>query len=334
METSPPSAALPLPAAPAYRDRRTGLIIFGILEIILGAFMALAVPLSVFGQVMAAKQQGQAADMTSLASAGITLGVLAIGLIWLGIGSIQARRWARALLLCGGWMALAFGLPALILVIASLGSLDAALQQSGQKLPAGALLIGKIAAVGMVLLMYVIIPGAVVLFYRSPHVKRTCEQRDPVVRWTDRCPLPIIAFCVVQAYAVIYMLCLPKFGQAVPLFGTFVTGWTASAVWLAYALFMLWAMRGFYRLDRRVWLVYVIVICATGLSSLVTFFRINVLDYYRLIGLPEWQIKQVALSPLVQGNNFLWVCGLSLVLGVGYLLFLRRYFVGPRQSGA
>src|SRR5438876_987340 len=43
------------PASLEFKDRRTGLIVFGILEILLGGLAALMIPLMVFGQVLAAK---------------------------------------------------------------------------------------------------------------------------------------------------------------------------------------------------------------------------------------------------------------------------------------
>ena len=46
--------------------------------------------------------------------AAIMCGLIAVVLIWLGIGSILARRWARALLLILSWTWLAMGVVALI----------------------------------------------------------------------------------------------------------------------------------------------------------------------------------------------------------------------------
>jgi hypothetical protein len=278
---------------------------------------------------MAAKQQGVPFDLSTQASGLFLFAALAVGLVWLGIGSIQAKRWARALLLCLGWVGLCVGVISLIVVMATLSSMDAVMRQSGQELPPGALLIGKIIAVCVVLVMYVIIPGALVLFYRSRHVKLTCEARDPVARWTDRCPLPVLAWCLLQVYGAVAMLLVWKFAGAVPLFGYVLTGWSAHAIWVGFSLFCLWAARGFYRLNPRAWLAYTTLMFLGGLSSLVTFSRIGLLDYYRIMGLPEWQIKQIAVSPLVQGHNFLWGSTVGLAIFLGYLVFLRRYFVRP-----
>lgn len=331
METPPAFA----PPAPNYRDRSTGLTVFGVFEIILGCIVALMIPLTLLGWAMAARQQDGTLDPSAKASVLGTLFVFAVGLIWLGIGSIQAKRWARALLLCFGWMGLVFGTLSLVLVVASLGSKYVTMQQSGQESPVGALLIGKIIAVIVVVVMYVIIPGSLVLFYRSRHVKLTCEHRDPVERWTDRCPLPVIAWCIMQVYGAVSMLLMWRFSAAVPLFGWVVTGWIAHAAWLAFSGFCLWSAWGFYRLKYQTWLAYTILASVGGLSGLVTFSQVELVDYYGMLGLPERQIKQIAASPLAQGHNFIWFAALSFAVALGYLMFLQRYFIrtAPAETG-
>ncbi len=319
------------PPAPVYQDRRTGLIVFGILEIALGGLCLLMLPLTVFGHIMAARRTGAAVDFGLVAPALLTFSLLAAGLIWLGIGSIQARRWARALLLCCGWMGLCCGLVALVVIVPVLGSMDAMMRQQGQELPAGALAIAKFFAIATIAVVYVLIPGALVLFYRSPHVKRTCEQRDPVERWTDRCPLPVLAMVLLQAYGAAYVVLMPRFGGAFPLAGILVTGWSARVLWYGFAGLSLYAARGFYRLQPRVWLIYTIAMLAVGLSSLVTFLRVGLPDYYRAIGMSERQVEQISASPLVHGHAFIWLSLASLAVIAGYLLYLRRYFVAARD---
>ena len=43
---------------------------------------------------------------------------------------------------------------------------------------------------------FVILPAVWIFFYKSRQVKATCEARDPVARWTDACPLPVLALCL------------------------------------------------------------------------------------------------------------------------------------------
>src|ERR1035438_153181 len=87
------------PPPTAYKNRSSGLIIFGVLTILLGCVCALLVPLMLFGQTMSAKATGTPPNFSVLLPAVSVYGFLAVVLVWLGIGSINARRWARALLL-------------------------------------------------------------------------------------------------------------------------------------------------------------------------------------------------------------------------------------------
>ena len=329
MDAPSPLPSLP-PPLPAYNDRRTGLLIFGILEIILGVMCGLMLPLMVLGQVMAAKKNGVEFNLTFALPTLVIFAALAVGLIWLGVGSIQARRWARALLLCLGWMGLCVGVITLAVMIPTLGSMDEVMRQQGRPMPPGALAIAKIFAAAMITVIYVVIPGALVLFYRTTDVKLTCEARDPVERWTDRCPLPVLAMVILQVCGGACVALMPRFGAAMPVAGFVLTGWLARVIWMGFAGLSFYAAWGFYRLQPRAWLIYTITILAFGVSSTVTFLRVDLLDYYRLIGLPERQIKQIAASPLVHGHAILWLPGLSVVIFGGYLLYLRRFF--PRSG--
>src|ERR1035438_9907333 len=60
-------------------------------------------------QIMSAKATGTPPNFSVLLPAVSIYGCMAVALIWLGIGSIKARRWARALLLIFSWSWLVMG---------------------------------------------------------------------------------------------------------------------------------------------------------------------------------------------------------------------------------
>jgi hypothetical protein len=102
----PPDVAAPLPD---YKDRSTGLTVFGILTLLLGCLAGLFT-LLMFVQMLKVRPAG----VPPVNPSGILMGLgiyggLAVALIWLGIGSIMARRWARALLLIFSWSWLVMG---------------------------------------------------------------------------------------------------------------------------------------------------------------------------------------------------------------------------------
>ena len=60
------------------------------------------------------------------------------------------------------------------------------------------------AAIGVIMVItclmfgffFIALPAVWIFFYKSRHVKATCEARDPVTRWTDACPLPVLGLCL------------------------------------------------------------------------------------------------------------------------------------------
>jgi hypothetical protein len=99
---------------PAFKDRSTGLVIFGILTILMGCLAGLMILLMLVGMVAAAKTQNPPPPASTLVWVVLIYGGLAVALIWLGIGSIMARRWARALLLIFSWVWLLMGIISMI----------------------------------------------------------------------------------------------------------------------------------------------------------------------------------------------------------------------------
>ena len=96
-----------------YKDRKTGLAVFGAIQIAMGALCALFVPLMIMGMLVAAvKDKGadEALSMRAMIPGLLVYVLLAIWFIWMGIGSILARRWARALCLVASWLWLISGI--------------------------------------------------------------------------------------------------------------------------------------------------------------------------------------------------------------------------------
>jgi hypothetical protein len=96
-----------------YKDRSIGLWVFGLLTIGLGCLTALMILVIVGAQAMPIPNRPPMA--TLVPTLGL-YGMLAIALTWLGIGSIQAQRWARALLLIFSWSWLLTGIVALTMM--------------------------------------------------------------------------------------------------------------------------------------------------------------------------------------------------------------------------
>jgi hypothetical protein len=243
-----------------YMDRSTGLIIFGVLTALLGGLCALFVPLMVFGTMAAPQSEDPSLQLRTLLPSVLFYGVLAVVLITLGIGSAKARRWARALMLVFSWSWLVFGIIAVVAAGFLLPRLLNVTATAGQTpMPDGAKLAVVIFAMAFYGVLFVVVPGIWVFFYRSRHVKATCEARDPVPRWTDRSPLPVLAVVLWLSFGALTMLMVPLSFPVLPFFGDFLTGIPAIAGFVVLAAVWGWCAWAMYRLDGRAWWVLLLV---------------------------------------------------------------------------
>jgi hypothetical protein len=320
------------PAPPiAYRDRRTGLILFGIAQIVLGVLSLLMVALVVIGQVMLSHSTGTPMAVRWIIPSILTYVLLAIALIWIGIGSIQCRRWARSLLLVFSWFWLGMGVLMVPMMAWLLPRILAKAPTGGQPMPKEAMLLIVAVEIVMVGVFFILLPGAFVLFYRSPHVKATCEARDPRPRWTDACPLPVLAVPSLLCPGAGTMVLLALTGFAVfPFFGTFLTGFPGGILMIGAATLFFWAARGCYRLQPRAWWTLLILILVFAVSGLLTFAQADLIELYEKMGYPQAQIDLMRQYNWMDGQTMMWISMLWILPILGYLLWIKRYF--PKAS--
>jgi hypothetical protein len=318
-------------AAPAYKDRSTGLTVFGILTIIMGCLAGLFTILAPINQIVVARNTQTPMNTAAILPVFATYGILAVALIWLGIGSIQARRWARALLLIFSWSWLLLGILMLFMMGFFLPTVFKNLPAAGASgepaMPPGALVMGMVIMFLFMGFFFIVLPTVWIFFYGSKHVKATCEARDTVIRWTDGCPLPVLALCLWMLFGVPMLLLMPVTGHSVmPFFGTFLTGFPCTAFCLIFAAIWSYAAWLLYRLKPQGWWLILIAMIVFMASSLLTFARHDMLELYRLQGYPQAQIEQIQKIGLLEGNRVLWLSALFMLPFLGYLLFVKRYF--------
>jgi hypothetical protein len=323
--------AMPVePPAMPCKDRSVGLTVFGILTILMGCLVGLMMLFMTIGMVAAARSQNASHPAPPILPVLFVYGPLAVTLVWLGIGSIMARRWARALLLICSWSTLVMGIFITAIMPFFMArvmvNLPANAKTGQPPLPPGAIT-GMI--VGMVIffgLFLVVVPGIWVLFYISRHVKATCEMRDPVSRWTDACPLPVLGFCLWLAFYTLMMLVMPFWNHGVmPFFGMYLTGLSGMLFCLAIAA--IWGYAGWllYHLEVRGWWLILLVLVVSTASCLMTYARHDIIEMYQLMGYPQAQIDQIQKISLLTGNHMAWVTLFSMLPFVGYLLFIKKY---------
>jgi MFS family permease len=321
------SSLSPLP----YKDRKTGLIIFGVLTMGIGVVVALFIPLMIFSLSMAAKESALGDMGSKLIPAVAIYGVLAVALIWLGIGSTMARRWARALLLIFSWCWLIMGVLSVasaVFIMPRVLAANPAVHQPGQaQLPASAQTIILAITLAFYALIFVLLPAIWVWFYQSKNVKATCEARDPVRRWTDRCPLPVLAISLWLGVGALMMLVLPfALRSVLPFFGMFVSGTAGTILYILIAFIWAYAAWTTFKLQLRGWWLAIITFCVFNISSVITYFYHDIREMYRLVGYPEKQIAMIEQLGFFKGNVMAWSCLMFAVPFIAYLLFIRRYF--------
>jgi hypothetical protein len=316
-----------------FKDRKAGLVVFGILEVILGAFFALMVPLMIFGMIASATLNKSPAGPMS---AGMIIGgalfyvLVAVWFIWMGIGSIKARRWARALLLVSSWVWLIGGINGLIFVLLLMPDMYGQMGKSGQ-MPQEIVVLQKYMMTGFLVVFYVIIPGALVLFYGGKNVKSTCEFRDPHVRWTDKCPLPVLAVSLIFGFWAVSMAFMGFYGWAVPFFGFVLSGTTGALVALVVMLLSAYVAWGTYKLSIKAWWCSILLAIAWALSAAITFSHVGMWEFYEKMNFPERQMD-IMRHAMPQGSTMALFVGFWVIGFLGFLLYTKRYFRLPSEQ--
>jgi len=149
---------------------------------------------------------------------------------------------------------------------------------------------------------------------------------DPQIRWTDRCPLPVLAVSLVLACG---SLCMPWNAIAFPVFpcfGTLATGPVGALLCLAVAVLLAAVAWGMYRLRTWAWWTNVAFVILVAISGLITFHRVDYPAVCVELGLIDE--SQVALLRQMWsgGTMGLTIVG-TCVLWLGYLFWVHRYFV-------
>jgi hypothetical protein len=316
---------------PNFKDRRTGLIVFGILEMILGGLAALMVPLMIAGQLMASRTTQEPVPLRQMIPGMAVYIIVAAVLVGLGFGSVNRRRWARALSLIVAWSWLAMGVLMVGLMAFFLPSILKASQPQGQAVPGSAQAVIMVISLLFMSVFFVVVPGVLVIFYQSRHVKGTCEARDPLPGWTDACPLPVLALSLWLWFCAVAMVALPLSTRGVlPVFGVLLSGFVG---WLCcWMLAAFWGYCGWaiYRLRAVGWWVVLISVFVMAASAWVTFARIDLMEMYRHMGYSERQIETMKQFSWIQNPRIAYFSVAGIIPMVGLLLFVKRYF---RSSG-
>jgi hypothetical protein len=335
VEIASPTPAIP--EVPVYRDRGTGLVLFGVVQIILGLLAALMVPFVVLGAFVSKLAPGGSMRPGQYISGVASYAFISAALLTLGVGSIQMKRWARALTLVVSWYWMIMGALITVLLTAVFpvmirSAIQA--QQNAAGAPSPELQAGVMAVIITIMIVFfafflVIVPIAFVVFYSRSDVALTCRHRDPVERWTDRTPLPVLGASVVLFTGALYMLLVGLTTPLFPFFGHYLTGIPAAGCFLALGAVDIYLAIAIFRLQSTGWWTAALLAPIRLLSMVLTYRKADLMQAYSKMGWSDTQVKMLSSSPLFRSHVILWWSLVSLVLFFGYLLWLKRYFKTP-----
>jgi hypothetical protein len=325
------SESSPQPLAPAaFKDRRLGLVIMGLLQLLCGGF-SLLMGLLLQLLLRLPLPDGSTPPPPGYAAAGLAVFAgIAIFFIWTGIGSIQARRWARALMVMTSLLWLICGAACMIIMSLVIPSLVKSMISGDDPGFQAMVIAGLLAAYAFVL---VLAPVAFLLFYRSPHVKATCERRHPEPCWTDRCPLPVLTLAIGAGLMVPILLLSGLNGAPVPFFGQMLSRPAAGANVLVMAILWGYVAWGCYRLQMPAWWLLQILTVFHCASMIITLNVIGLEKFCQTMFMPSGPMEALLPSLSAHLSMFMLVSLVVWIAWCGYLFWIHRYFVqGPSGS--
>jgi len=313
---------------PAFKDRKVGLIIFGILHIISGCLCALMVAMMVLVAIISSAGQnafGEFPNIRMMIPGTMVYVVLGTWFIWMGIGVIMARRWARALMLVSSWIWLISGTFGLVFILLLMPNMYDQMGEDDQ-MPKEFVTIFKFVMIAFMAFIYVVVPAVLVLFYGSKNVKVTCNNRDPQQRWTDKCPLPVLAVSMIFAGWAASLLLMGCYNWAIPFFGTILTGLPGATVILIVMSLSAYTAWGTYKLDINSWWCALLLTVVWFSSVAVTFSLTNIMDLYSMMDLPPQQLEIMEQYNMPNSSAMTAAFVLPAAALVAFLIYIKKYF--------
>jgi len=281
----------------------------------------LLIALMFLGQAMSAQTTGGSANYRVMLPGAVMYGILAVTFVWLGVGSIQCRRWARALVLILSWSWLFMGVASVVLSVFLLPKVLDSLPNEEAKT------VALVVAMGILIIMFVFLPLVLVFFYQNKNVKATCENRDPVIRWTDNCPLPVLALSIWLGFDALALLAVAAgYRATVPFFGILFSGLPGTLIYLFLTALWTYLAWAFYRLKSSAWWSLVVVLVLVAASNIITFTQIDLMELYRQMGYPKEQIEQMQKLNFINSTTMVWWSIWFLPPIFGYLIWIKRFF--------
>jgi len=304
------------------KDRSVGLVVFGTIDIFFGIFcFALAMLLLV---VVSSMGLGALKPIHFKMVEGF-LFFLTGWFIVMGLGSIKAQRWARALLLVGAWMAIFFGTLALALILYVLPEMYSIMAVPEFLSPGATLGMLYFAVFGLVLLQ-VVFPIVGIFFYGSASVHATCDRINPKPVWTDRRPLPLLAMAFISATGCLSIVIAAPANYIVFFFGHIIDG--VPGFFVVALVSVACGYVGWGAVTRRMhawWGAYALVFLISS-SLMLTFSELDMATIYAHMGYSAEQTENLQRFYPFSSAMLTYMACVWGIMACIYLLWVRDCF--------
>ncbi|VGO20370.1 hypothetical protein [Pontiella sulfatireligans] len=309
------------------KDHTVGLAVFGTTEILMG-ILCFSLAMLLLVVVSASGLRGMKPSHCAMA-----MGLLFFLTGWfivMGMGSLKARRWARALLVVGAWVSVFLGTLSLSLVLYILPEVFGSLTDSARIPPTVALGVLYFAVLVLVLLL-VVFPLAVIVFNSLKGVQNTCERLNPNPSWTDRTPLPLLTMSFISVLGSLTILAGATTNYTVFIYGHIVSGLPGMAVMALISVAFGYVGRGAYSRKMHAWWGAYALVLVTSSSMMLTFSEIEMPLLYTHMGYSAEQAGSEVFHFITPAMLTLLSCIWG-VMACIYLVWVRDCFLPEKDE--
>lgn len=314
--------------SPPSRPGRNLLTSVGVLEILFGgvlAALAAVIALAALAAGSGPAPEGSAGSESlarvGLAADAVVCSLAALFFVAMGVGTIRAKRWARALMLvvCWPWL-----LTAALFAILAAVFLPALRGLVAEAAPDPSVAGPVVTVLGVLLLLQALIPLGLVLFYTRSAVRLAFDTRDPHPDWTDGRPLSVLALALVMWCGGAGSLLSGIVGRSVLLFGHSLARTGAIAAAAILAVVWCWLGWAIYRLKSWALWPNILFVTAIHLSWWMDLRRQGLAGFLGLGSGDLAALPPVARQAWMQ-SGAAWIAILSAAIWIAVLVWLRPH---------
>jgi hypothetical protein len=333
----PPMPTIPYqtPRLLSFRDRSGMLQVVGILFIIGGALCGCLTAMTPMALVAPRPSGVPPQQVGAIATAVGMYGVLCGVMLTLGIGCTRKRRWTRPVILVLGWIGLVIGVMGMLFWTAAAPQMGEAMRASR---PAGAPAMPQAFVTPMIvvtsafmLLIYVVIPAGLLWLFRGEDVRATLEHYDPVTRWTDGVPLPVLGVSALLVFGAIWALMALAQGWFF-FMGALLIGMTARVAAVVVAGSFVVAAYLAFRRTRVGWMMALALFIVLPVAWITTLLRHDMIDVYRATGMDATQLRVIEKMPAMASPMMAVSIGVTALAAIVFTIRARRYFLAPPDA--